>query len=214
MPVSTVSLPGTTFRTQAEFFDDFISGDNTYYTDDSTGTGTLGIIDAGDAPADEGMGILQLDTGAGIGVGAGSTALIFRGGLATVAEMRVKLPATPGDVAFAWGLDDLGGSSCKMVYAQSDVNWDMVAESTAGGGSTVDNSAVAISGGWQTLRIEWDPGVASRFYVDDTLVSTISTALTAPRTTDQMSLFISAGRAAGPASAVYIDWVRVVSQRA
>lgn len=216
MPISGVAVGalGNAFRVQATFFDEFFSGDNTFYTDGSTGTGAVSPISAGNADADEGLGILEFDTGAAAGLAILSTGQFFRGSFTTVAEFRVKLPVVPGDVGFSWGFDDGSGSSCKVGYAQGETDWDFVVESQDGGSTDSDLDVLPISGGWQTIRLEWIPNSLARLYINDVLLSTLSGAGAIPRADDQMGLFFSVERAAGPASQVYADWVRVIAQRA
>lgn len=217
MPVSGVSVGalGNSFRVQATFFDEFFGLDTTLlYVDSSTGTGAVAAILAGNAAADEGLGIIEFDTGAGLGEALISTGQGFRGSLATVAEFRVKLPVIPGDVTFSWGFDDGAGSSCKVGYAQGETDWDFIVESQDGGNSDSDLDVLPISGGWQTIRLEWLPNSLARLYISNVLISTLSGAGAIPRAGDQMSLFFSVGRLAGPASQVYADWVRAIVQRA
>lgn len=216
MAISGVSIGalGNSFRVQATFLDEFIGGNNTYYTDNSTGTGAVASISAGNTDADEGLGILEFDTGAGMGSARFDTGLIFRGSLAAVIELRFKLPVVPGDVGFEWGLNDLAGSSCRVGYPEGATDWTFLVESQDGGSSDTAVDVTPISGGWQTIRLEWVPDSLARFYINDLLISTLSGAGAIPRAGDQMALFFDAKRAAGPANQVYADWVRVIAQRA
>lgn len=204
---------GNSFKQQATLFDDFLSGNNSYYADNSTGTGAVTIVSAGNVDADEGLGIVEFDTGAAAGTARWDTALMFRGSFTTSAELRVKLPSTPGDVAFEWGFDDLSGSSCRVGYSEGESDWTFQVESQDGASSDSDPLVEPLAGGWQNVRLEWDPGSAARFYLNDTLISTLSGAGAVPNADDQMALFFSVTRAAGPASQVYMDWVRVIARR-
>ena len=219
MAVSGISVGalGNSFRVQSTFFDDFFEDSTTIYTDLSSGTGAVTILAAGNADADEGFGIVEFDTGAGTGEATIFTANPrFRGSLASVAEFRVKLPATPGDVGFSWGFDDQAssGSSCKVGYAEGATDWDFVVESISGTNTDSDLSVTPITSGWQTLRLEWTPGASARFYIDDVLISTLTGAGAVPTADDQMALFFRVEKAAAPARQVHADWVRVITQRA
>jgi hypothetical protein len=217
---SVVSVDTSDEKT-SELFIDFVA-DDAFAIDDtnSSGTGTVVRVSGGHAQADEGYGILELDTGAGAGEAraehgfSGTPFLAFRGSLRTVAEVRVKLPADPTDVTFGCGFDDNSGTSCRAAILEGVGNWIFAAESAAGGGSETNITAVAATAGWHTLRLEWDPGVEARFYVDDVLVSSEAVANAIPQGDDEMSFIIAAETVGATAGAVYVDWLRIVSERA
>lgn len=219
MGISATS-PSAAFRSRAEIFLDFLSNESFLLDDtNSSGTGTVSSVSGGDPNADEGYGILELDTGAGIGKArnehgsSGTPFLAFRGSLKTVAELRVKFPATPSDISFSWGFNDLAGSSCQMSYTEGAGTWNTLSESQAGTDADQDATAVAAVAGWNTLRIEWDPGIEARFYANNVLISTIAIANAIPQGNDEMSVHQEADTVGATAGAIYLDWLRITSAR-
>lgn len=203
-----------------ELFDEFVEYESSIWDDtNSTGTGVVSFLAAGNAEHDEGFGIVALDTGAGIGTaqyihGAGGTPVqVFRGSFALAAELRVKLPATPTDVGFEFGFGDGGTSFVFARYDEGVGTWTFASSSTAGASSDSDATAVAAVAGWNTLRIEVDPGVAARFYVNGTLVSTLTTAAAILQGNDQTGPYMLASTAGATAGAVYVDWFRATAAR-
>jgi len=209
---------------ESNLFLDFVANESFLLDDtNSSGTGAVAPVEGGHAEADEGYGILELDTGAGIGLAriehgtAGVPFHAFRGSLSMVAEFRVKFPATPADITFSCGFDNAGTpASAKVLYAEGVGTWAFLIESTVGGNTDSEATAIAAVAGWHTLRIEWDAGVEARFYVDDVLVSTLTgvSGDAVPAGADDMTLYIEADTAGATAGAVYADWLRLRQARA
>ncbi len=199
----------------ARLFDDFLSGVTSLWDDtNSTGTGVVTFLEASDAESDEGFGIVKLDTGAAAGVAryehgtAGTPFEAFRGSLTLVAELRVKAPASPKDVSFVYGfVGDTAGSILQVEWVEGVGTWTLTVQSTAGGGGpTTDATAVAAVAGWQTIRIELDPGAEARILVDGVLVATVTSATDVPQGVDSMSVSVEAETAGATAGAVLVDW--------
>lgn len=202
------------------FFSDFELGDvAAISTSESTGTGTAGPIVASDPDADEGFGIWELATGAGAGAAQIShdtpPAFAFRGSLTRAIEVRVKLPSIPSDVTLIVGLHDFAlGNAIFFGFNEGAGTWELFCASAAGGGNASDSTAIAAVGGWRTLRVEIDPGAEVRAYVDGVLVATVTSATAVFQGDDAFTAGIGCERAAGPSSSVFIDWVRVLGDRA
>lgn len=206
---------------RAVVFSDFVTNVDTamWNTAGSTGTGTVIQLPAGNADADEGLGIWKLDTGAGAGKALISHSAIgnywYRGSLSYAIEARVKLPATPANITFLLGFDDFAlGSAVVLAYNQGVGTWELYCRSTTSGTAANDPTAIAATAGWHTIRVEYESNVRARAFVDGVLVATVSTPAAIPHGVDAMTVEMYAQRSAGPVEFVLVDWLRVAGDRA
>jgi hypothetical protein len=200
-------------RTNFDLFTDLVTtfDQTSGFTAATTGTGSTSPIAADDTDHDAGIGIVEFIVSTD---GTGSVRWDtnndqFRGSHSVYMEIRVKLPATPGNIAFEVGFDNESDTSAKIGYSEDDPEWDCAVESGVGADSDSDTATgVTVNAGWQIIRIEVDAGVAARFYVDDSLVTTLGAA-GVPEGADEMDFFIAASQATGSAESMFVDWIRI-----
>lgn len=124
-------------------------------------------------------------------------------------EARVKLPSTIANVDIGIGLlDDDNVTTSAAVFSRSGGVWMPQTISATGASSDSEVTATAmVADAWVVLRVEIDPGVDARFYVDDVLISILSTAAAAPQAGDVLRPDLFVSYAAG-ADRIVVDWVR------
>jgi len=215
-------LVGGSNADETIFFSDMsIADDAVWDTSGTTGTGSVLRVDLFNLSpeAAEGFGVWELLTGSGNGRGEITfgvpPAFYFRGSLVRVLEARVFIPTVPTDATFSIGFNDAQlVDACVFYYDEGVGTWNLGCVSSAGGGGATDATAIAAASGWQTIRIEIEPAVEARAYVDDVLVATVTDATAVPQDDDRFTIQSFCSHAAGPKTSAFIDWIRARMGRA
>ena len=195
------------------FADDFFHLDPDVWTTSSTGNGSVKIL-AGDATASEdAAGVLEIITGTIAGASeAISPNEWIRADSSPRFRTRVQITGTLANGVPLIGLASSSASGARF----SDVggNWQAVMESEAGGGAVSADTGVAIAlDTWVDLRVEVDDDSEARFFVDETLVATLTDVNARPRAADEMGIFFRETWVAGTGPALNVDLVEVFGTR-
>lgn len=213
MTSNKIQAPSTVSGGSFQLFEDFIPGFSGYLpsSETKTGTGAINFPNADDADYD-GLGIVEFVASTdGTGLAQYSPGFIFDGSMNPRFEIRIKLPSTPANVGVIVGLSNDTDHGAVFSYAEDDTNWttQVLSSST----SDSDTAAAAITAGWHILRIEIDDDTAARFYIDGTLVSTLTGVGAVPTANEEIGLFIKIQQATGGAESVFIDWIKIWGNR-
>lgn len=187
-----INDPAVTRPDEFTLIDDLYAIDSDIWTETETGTGdvhvmegdgeTFGIIDADVA------GVLWLQTPAGSDAAAiHETNPWFNGACDPVLRARVRTPSDVDDGIFYIGLGnaDLESATNYAYFYTEGGYWKVGCGRD--GGSTDSATATACSAStWYNLRIEVVGDDEVRFYVNDTLVATLSAANSVPKATNSL----------------------------
>lgn len=195
------------------FFDDFReSSTNNRWLAVVTGTGTVT-----DVPA---LGVAQDGWGqVSCAVGAGAGTAELRGNVQSTSgahspriRFRFKTPSTFTGISWRGGIRDAAGVTVAQIgwnSGSASVRYQ-VGSVTGGGSADAVASGVPTSftvSRWYEGRVEVDSGTEVRFYLDDVLVHTYTTAAGIPRAGDTFSAYSSLVTYVSAALAVLTDWM-------
>ena len=198
--------------TSFAMFDDFRDAFASRWTAATTGTGTVTDV-AALGVAQDGWGQVSCAVGAGAGTAE------LRGNVQSLSgahspriRFRFKTPSTFTGCSWRGGIRDATG----VTVAQ--IGWNsgsaslryQVGSATGGGSADAVAADVPVSltvSRWYEGRVEVDSNSAVRFYLDDVLHHTYTTAAGLPRAGDTFSAYSSLVTYVSAALAVLTDWM-------
>jgi hypothetical protein len=201
-------------------FDDFVAltptaADGQRLARSVSGTGTVTLIDAAAAPASsEGIGWAKLFTTAAADVAQiADQRNLFRGGMKPKHHARVKVPGVFADATMSQGLGS--GTSYGTIDTNTAGQWVCAQKSNAGGGtqSSVISSPTPVAGTIYTVRIEIEPTVGTRFYIDNVLLATLTQANAIPQAADLLGQYVSLTGVTVNDAFAYVDYLAVEGDR-
>lgn len=176
-----------------------------------TGTGAVSHVTAAGA-AQDGIGQVSVAVGAGAGTaelrGMGQS---VSGAHSPQIRFRFKTPANFTGITARLGLSDVAGTTRAFIgwdSGSASLRYEVGSVTGAGSGSGTTSTPVSLTiSRWYEGRIEIDSNSAVRFYLDDVLYHTYTTAAGLPRAGDTFSIFTAKVTYVSAALGVLVDWM-------